>query len=211
MTEGSLGAATASAVATTDMWELRWTAPALPEVEHIWPEMPTEPSSSIEIEDQDIYLLTGSSRINLKLRRRSSALKLKRLDGRSVESFERWRTEFDVALPVGRAISVRALSLLRACGSVDALSVAPTTAEAVDIISTVLAPERIVETHKWRRIYRHGSCLVDDARFEVEGSAFRSIGVESANLRSLRTLVSELAAERLGSPCNYMQFLYHHA
>ena len=74
----------------------------------------------------------------------------------------------------------------------------------------MFAPDRIVEARKWRRIYHRGSCLVDDVRFHVDGSAFRSIGVESASVRPLRALVSELAAERLGSPrnYNYMQFLY---
>jgi hypothetical protein len=93
---------------------------------------------------------------------------------------------------------------------VETLSLAATTDDALEIISTVLAPDRIVEAHKWRRIYERGSCLVDDARFQARDSTYRSIGVESASLPALRTLVGELAAEQLGKPCSYMQFLYRH-
>jgi len=177
-------------------------------LEDVWSTMAVDLSASTEIEDQDVYLLTGSSRINLKLRRRSSALKLKQLGGRSSEGFERWRTEFDVPLPVGRAISARALALLRADELVESLAVAETAAEALEIISTVLPSGRIVEARKWRRIYQRGSCLVDDVRFQVEGSPFRSIGIESASAQSLRALVGELGTEQLGNPRNYMQFLY---
>jgi hypothetical protein len=45
-------------------------------------------------------------------------------------------------------------------------------------------------------------------RFQVSGVAFRSIGVDSASVQPLRSLVSELAAEPLGNPRNYMQFFY---
>ena len=203
-------ATSAPAAGTTDTWELRWTAAELPALEHAWSTMPVDLSSSTMIEDQDVYLLTGSARINLKLRRRSNALKLKRLCGRSLEGLERWRTEFDIPLPVDRAIAERALGLLRARALVETLSAAATTDEALEIISTGFAFDRIVEAHKWRRLYQRGSCLVDDVRFEVRGSAFRSIGVESPSREPLRTLVSELAAERLGNRCNYMQFLYRH-
>ena len=212
MIDASQGPATRAPAATTmDTWELRWTAAELPVVKDVWSTMPVDLSSSAEIEDQDVYLLTGSSRINLKLRRRSNALKLKRLCGRSSEGFELWRTEFDVPLPVGRAISVRTLGLLRAGGLIDTLSVAATTDEALEIVSTVFPSDRIVEARKWRRIHQGRSCLVDDVRFQVSGSAFWSIGVESASAPALRTLVSELAADRLGEPRNYMQFLYRPA
>jgi hypothetical protein len=196
---------------TTDAWELRWTAAELPVLKDAWSTMPLDLSSSTVIEDHDVYLLTGSISINLKLRRRTNALKLKRLGGRSSEGFERWRTELDMPLPVGHAIAEQALGLLRAGALVETLSAAATTDEALEIISTAFAPDRIVEAHKWRRLYHPGSCLVDDVRFEVRGSAFRSIGVESTIRQELRTLVSELSAERLGNPCNYMQFLYRHA
>jgi hypothetical protein len=204
-------ATSAPAAGTADTWELRWTAAELPVLKDVWSTMPVDMSSRTEIEDHDVYLLTGSTRINLKLRRRTNALKLKRLCGRSSEGFERWQTEFDTLLPVGRAIAGRALGLLRAPALVETLSVAATTDEALEIISTALAPDRIVEPRKWRRLYQHGSCLVDDVRFQVSGSAFRSIGVESASVQALRTLVSELAAARLGNRRNYMQFLYRHA
>ena len=201
----------ARAAGTADTWELRWTAAELPVLKKAWSTMPVGMSSSTVIEDQDVYLLTGSTRINLKLRWRTNALKLKRLCGRSLEGFERWRTEFDMQLPIGRPIAERALSLLHAYALVETLSAATTTDEALEIISTVFAPDRIVEARKWRRLYQRGSCLVDDVRFQVCGSAFRSIGVESTSKRELRTLASELATERLGNPSNYMQFLYRHA
>jgi hypothetical protein len=212
MSDASEGqSASAPAAGPTDTWELRWTAADLPVVEDVWSATPVGLSSSTEIEDQDVYLLTGSSRINLKLRRRSNALKLKRLCGRSSEGLECWRTEFEMPLPVGRAIAERALGLLRAGGLVDTLSTVATTDDALEIISTALAPGWIVETRKWRRISERGLCLVDDVRFQVDGSAFRSIGVESATVQPLRALMTELAVERLGNPRNYMQFLYHHA
>ena len=93
-------------------------------------------------------------------------------------------TEFDIPLPVDRAIAERALGLLRARALVETLSAAATTDEALEIISAGFAFDRIVEAHKWRRLYQRGSCLVDDVRFEVRGPAFRSIGVESTEQAS---------------------------
>jgi hypothetical protein len=94
---------------------------------------------------------------------------------------------------------------------VDTLSIVTTMDEALETFSTVLTPDRIVEVHKRRSICQRGSWLVDDVRFQVDRSAFRSVGVESTSIEALRSLVNELAVERLGEPRNYMQFLYRRA
>jgi hypothetical protein len=90
---------------------------------------------------------------------------------------------------------------------IEPLAAATHTDRAREVIATVLQSDSIVETHKRRRLYRHGPGVVDDVRFDVGGSAFRSIGLEATSERALCVLLTELAADRLGPPCNYVQFL----
>jgi hypothetical protein len=104
-------------------------------------------------------------------------------------------------------VAERAAILLKDSALIDPLAAATHADQAREIVATVLPSDNIVETHKRRRLYRHGPGLVDDVRFDVGGSAFRSIGLEAASERALGDLLLELAADRLGPPCNYVQFM----
>ena len=84
-----------------DAWELRWTARYLPTLDAAWlPSSSLDPASRV-VDEHDVYVLTLSDRINLKVRHRENSLKLKRLLERTDDGFERWRTEFDAPLPAG--------------------------------------------------------------------------------------------------------------
>ena len=90
-------------MAAFDAWESRWTARHLSTLDTAW-----LPSSSLDppirvVYEHDVYVLTQSDRINLKVRHRENSIKLKTLVDRTDDGFERWRTEFDVSLPAGPA------------------------------------------------------------------------------------------------------------
>ena len=61
--------------------------------------------------------------------------------------------------------------------------------------------------HESRRLFQCGACTVDEVRFRTQGGTYRSLGVESSSLGDLRSLVEDLGLDRLGSPCNYTEFL----
>src|SRR5262245_6126189 len=84
-----------------DAWELRWIARHLTTPDAAWlPPSSLDPASRA-VYEHDVYVLTRSDRINLKVRHRQNSLKLKRLLERTDDGFERWRTEFDAPLPAG--------------------------------------------------------------------------------------------------------------
>ena len=92
-------------ISESDVWELRWIAPHLPALHEGWVTSASPEPAFAVVEDHDVYLVTGSDRINLKIRRRDNSFKLKRLYERTEDGFERWRTEFDASLPVGVQLS----------------------------------------------------------------------------------------------------------
>ena len=195
-------------ISESDVWELRWIAPHLPALPETWVASTLrDPAFSI-VEDHDVYLVTGSDRINLKIRRRDNSFKLKRLYERTDDGFERWRTEFDAPLPVGVQLSLGVLGLIGKTGPAERLGAAETAGEALAILKTICDPGQMVAVHKSRRSFQRGNCSLDEVRFRTEdGSYYRSLGVESGRLSELRTVVQELPRGRLGSPRNYMEFL----
>jgi hypothetical protein len=193
---------------TSDIWELRWTAADLPALSTAWTTKASTDLPSLELEERDVYVLTPSRLVNLKLRRRTNALKLKRLGARSSDGFERWRTEFDAPLPVDRSVAESTLDLLDARSLIEPLLAASTTDEALAVISVVCSPDRFVEVRKRRELYRHAQCVADDAQLQVGRRTFRSIGVESASVRELRRFVGSWRRDQLGQPRNYMEFAH---
>jgi hypothetical protein len=191
----------------SDAWELRWIARDLPALYDA-----SVTSTSLEpafrvVYEHDVYLLAGSDLINLKIRHRQNTLKLKRLYERTDEGFERWRTEFEAPLPAGDQLFRVALDLIGRAGPADRLGAAASAGEAVRILDTICDPRQMVAMHKVRHLFEEGICSVDDVRFRAGDGNYRSLGVESSSLSELRTLVQNLSLGRLGSPCNYAQFL----
>ena len=159
------------------------------------------------VDDHDVYLLGGSNRINLKIRHRENTIKLKRLHERTSDGFERWRTEFDAALPAGTELFREVLDLIGTAGPAERLGAAASAGEAVAILDTVCDPSQMVSVYKSRRLLHRGTGTVDQVRFRIDDGHYSSLGVESSSLRELRTLVEDLGLGRLGSPCNYTEFL----
>ena len=189
-----------------DAWELRWIARHVPTLDAAW-----LPSSSLDpalrVDEHDVYVLTGSDWINLKVRHRENSVKLKRLLERTDDGFERWRTEFDVPLPAGPQRFGDVLDLIGQAGSPERLGAAAQACDVVEILEAICDPSQMAAVHKSRHLFQRGTCCVDEVRFRTRGRTYRSLGVESSSLDDLRSLVQDLDQHRLGLPCNYTEFL----
>ena len=159
------------------------------------------------VDEHDVYLLSGSNRINLKVRHRENTVKLKTLQQRTSEGFERWRTEFDAALPAGTELFREVLDLIGRAGPAERLGAAASAGEAVGILGTICDPSQMVSVYKSRRLLQRGIGTVDEVRFRIDEGHYSSLGVESSSLTELRRLVEDFGLGRLGSPCNYAEFL----
>jgi hypothetical protein len=193
-----------------DAWELRWTARDLPTVDAAWlPPSSLDPAFKV-VYEHDVYVLTGSDRINLKVRHRENSLKLKRLVERTDDGFERWRTEFDAPLPAGPERFRDVLDLIGRTGSPERLGATARAGDVVEILDAICDPSQLVAVHKARHLFQRGTCRVDEVRFRTRGGTYRSLGVESSHLGDLHSLVQDLGQGTLGSPCNYTEFLAVH-
>ena len=190
-----------------DTWELRWIARDLPTLDAAW-SSPSWLDPAVRVVDEhDVYVLTRSDQINLKIRHRENSLKLKTFVERTDDGFERWRTEFDVRLPAGPERFGEVLDLIGAAGSPERLGAAARAGEVVGILDAICDPSQLVAVHKSRHLFERGTCCVDEVRFQTRGGTYRSLGVESSSLGDLRSLVRDLDQGTLGSPCNYIEFL----
>ena len=190
-----------------DAWELRWIARHLPTLDVAWLPPSSLDSALRVVYEHDVYVLTRSDRINLKVRHRENSLKLKRLLERTDDGFERWRTEFDAPLPAGPERFRDVLDLIGRPGSAERLGAAAGAGEVFEILDAIRDPTQLVAVHKSRHLFERGTCRVDEVRFRTRGGTYRSLGVESSSLGDLRSLVQDLGPGGLGSPCNYTQFL----
>jgi hypothetical protein len=159
------------------------------------------------VDEHDVYLLSGSSRVNLKIRHRENTVKLKTLQQRTSDGLERWRTEFDAALPAGEELFREVLDLVGRAGPAERLGAAASAGEAVGILDTVCDPSQMVSVYKERRLFETGVGTVDEVRFRIDEAHYSSLGVECSSLCELRRLVEDLGLGRLGSPRNYAEFL----
>ena len=153
-----------------DAWELRWIARELPTLDAAW-----LPPSSLDpalrgVDEHDVYVLTRSDWINLKVRHRENSVKLKRLVERTDDGFERWRTEFDVPLPAGPQRFGDVLDLIGTAGSPERLGAAAQAGEMVEILDAICDPSQLVAVHKSRHLFQRGTCCVDEVRFRTRGA-----------------------------------------
>ena len=190
-----------------DAWELRWIARHLPRLDAARLRLSAVDPAVRVVNEHDVYMLTRSDRINLKVRHRENSLKLKRLLERTDDGVERWRTEFDAPLPAGPERFRDVLDLIGRAGSAERLGAAAGAGEVVEILEASCDPSQLVAVHKSRHLFERGTCRVDEVRFRTRGGTYRSLGVESSHLGDLRSLVQDLGQGRLGSPCNYTEFL----
>ena len=105
-----------------DVWEFRWIAENLPTLDAAWLPPPSTDPAPIVVYEHDVYMLTQSDRINLKVRHRENSLKLKTLQERTVDGFERWRTEFVAPLPAGPERFRDVLDLIGVADRIEAAS-----------------------------------------------------------------------------------------
>ena len=153
-----------------DAWELRWIARELPTLDAAWlPPSSLDPAVKV-VDEHDVYVLTRSDRINLKVRHRENALKLKSLVERTDDGFERWRTEFDVPLPAGPERFRDVLDLIGRAGSAQRLGAAAQAGEVVEILEAICDPSQLVAVHKSRHLFQRGTCWVDEVRFRNRGA-----------------------------------------
>lgn len=188
-----------------DVWEFRWVAENLPTLDAARLPPPSTDPAPIVVYEHDVYMLTKSDRINLKVRHRENSLKLKTLQERTVDGFERWRTEFVAPLPAGPERFRDVLDLIGMAESPERLGSAARAGEVVEILDAMRDPPELVAVHKSRHLFQRGTCRVDDVRFRTRGRTYRSLGFESSSLDDVRSLVQDL--DRPGSPCNYPEFL----
>ena len=141
-----------------DAWELRWIARHLPTLDAAWlPPSSLDPAFRV-VYEHDVYVLTRSDRINLKVRHRENSLKLKRLLERTDDGFERWRTEFDAPLPAGPERFRDVLDLIGSAGSAERLGAAARAGEVVEILDAICDPSQLVAVHKTRHLFQRGTC-----------------------------------------------------
>jgi hypothetical protein len=195
-----------------DTWELRYVVKRLPTRFNAAELSRRFESLRSTIDERDVYLLTGSPDINLKLRSRENTLKMKVLHERAGDRLERWRTEMDLPLPAGAEALLVVLRLLGAKGDAARLGAAATAAEIVDLLSRVVHPERLLTLSKTRSLFRHRNTRIDLARFQVDPDSYArqwdSLGIESSQLADVRAEQATLRLRDLGVPRNYMEFLY---
>ena len=194
-------------MAGSDVWELRWIAAHLLGIGQGPADVRITRAGVQVVDEHDVYVLSGSNRINLKIRHRENTVKLKRLHERTSDGFERWRTEFDAALPAGTELFREVLDLIGRTGPAERLGAAASAGEAVGILDTICDPSQMVSVYKSRRLFQRGIGTLDEVRFRIDEGHYSSLGVESSSLSELRTLVEDLGLGRLGSPCNYAEFL----
>ena len=172
-----------------DAWELRWIARDLPTLDAAGlPPSSLDPEFRV-VYEHDVYVLTGSDRINLKVRHRENSLKLKRLFERTGDGFERWRTEFDAPLPAGPERFRDVLDLIGRAGSPERLGAAH-------------APVRW--SSSWTRSVVRRSWLRCTSR--ATGSSAEPVGVDAVRFRTRGTPIvrsgSRAAASRIyGHSC----------
>ena len=190
-----------------DAWELRWITRDEPTLDAAWMPHPSLDPALRVVYEHDVYMLTRSDRINVKVRHRENVLKLKTLVERTDDGFERWRTEFDTPLPAGPERFGEVLDLIGKAGSPERLGAAAAAREVVEVLEAICDPSQLVAVHKSRHLFQRGTCCVDEVRFRTGGETYRSVGVESSSLDDVRSLVHDLGQHRLGSPRNYTEFL----
>jgi hypothetical protein len=151
--------------------------------------------------DTDVYLLHDDLRSNVKVRRRTSTLKVKLLVDRTPDDFELWRTEVESALPAPAA--ARVVAELAGHAARDALGGADLD-ELVELLCGGREGVRCVTVTKRRRFYFTEAARLELAEVVVAGRRLHSVAVESPDLAQARALHAELAGADLGPPDNYL-------
>jgi hypothetical protein len=152
--------------------------------------------------DTDVYLLHDDLRSNVKVRRRTSTLKVKLLVDRTPDDFELWRTELESALPAPAA-AARLVAELAGPTAPDALAGADVD-ELVELLCGGGEGVRCITVTKHRRFYFREAARLELAEVVVAGRRLYSVAVESPDLAQSRALHAELAGADLGPPDNYL-------
>ena len=189
------------------VWEARWVANVLPPQFDVAVLSRRFRMHVPAIGEDDVYLDTGSPDVNLKLRRRTNALKLKTLR-RSADRCEEWATDIDKPLPAGENSFAAVLRLMGAAADAKRLATAPTVQEALALLGPVIGAHRLVPVVKTRHQFVQGNCRIDRADFVVAGRPLQTLGVESHELVALQEMLGRLETHTLGPARNYVEELF---
>jgi hypothetical protein len=194
-------------IPVADSWELRWIAASFPEQFQAPGLASALNTPFITVDEHDVYVLTDSSRVNLKVRRRANALKLKILEERADDRLERWSTPIDAPLPAGAEVFRRVSMLLRDSVDVAGLGDEASADQLVNRLSEVVGPTRLIAMTKTRQLFERAEWRIDCVTWNVGDRGACSLGVESESAAVLRALARTLDVQALGVTCNYVEYL----
>ena len=160
-----------------------------------------------ELYETDDYLLAGTPRLNLKLRHRSNALKLKSLQAVTSDRLEHWRTDFEHKLPAPAQLWDTALSILKCNLEAGAMSGAESAASAMAMLRPFLGAAQWVRVEKVRWIYGDDKRRIEVSEFAFRTERFATLCVESESVSDVRDALISLDVVELGRPRNYMELL----
>jgi hypothetical protein len=159
------------------------------------------------IEESDVYLLTDDTSVNVKLRRRTNALKVKLLGGRSGDGLERWRTDIDSQLPAPASVWQAALRAVNVVDDASALGACAHFDAAVGALTHLAPALALVRVEKRRTTFQVGEIKLEVATFSVEREQRRSFAVESRHVEAIQKVLRTLDSRTLGQPTNYIEAL----
>jgi hypothetical protein len=158
-------------------------------------------------DDHDAYLVVQDPSRNIKLRRKTGTLKLKRMVDRTADGFELWTTVLDCRLPASRQAWETALSWVGVEADPLPLVACRTPDEAIAALTRAAPGFVSVETVKHRLFYREsGDTRMESARVDIAGTPFATVVFESNELARARALRNRFGVA-LERPENYVALI----
>jgi hypothetical protein len=194
----------AAAGAAPDIWECRYFFTHPPEAFEHDRMSRRFPSVSGPFDDDDVYLVADDAKKNIKLRRRTSRIKLKRMIDCEDDGFELWRTELDCPLPAPAQAWTKLLSWLRVKSDARTFLACSTPEEAIEAMRGAVASFVCVMAFKHRLFYAASPITrIEAGQVEISGTRLSTVVFESTSLNEARALRDQFACE-LETPDNYV-------
>ncbi len=162
--------------------------------------------------DRDFYLIAPRT-ANVKVRDRTSTLKVKTLLDAEADGFELWRTEAETPLPAPPEAWAQALGYAGTEADPDTepdlglLASTTTAQESASALARRLAAGSVIEVIKRRRAFDIGTARLETAEVSIGDWVRRSVSFESADLKAVRRLRERFDTSGLGPPTNYVDML----
>jgi hypothetical protein len=196
-----------SAAAAPDVWECRYFFAQLPDAFERDRMLRRFPSVSGPFYDNDVYLLADDATKNIKLRKRTERIKLKRMIQREDDAFELWRTELDCALPAPLHAWKEVLSWLGINSDESTFLACSSADEALGALRGAVASLVYLASTKHRLFYPASpSTRIEASNIEINDAPLSTVVFESTDLADARALRDEFACE-LATPDNYVHLI----